>query len=85
MRKIIAIAGSVIALPVTGWACDACQKQQPAFTRGITHGAGPAGNADWIIVIAMVAVSLVTLFLSARYLVRPGEKHKSHIKHSIFQ
>ena len=83
MKKICSTIIALLSCPAAALACDACEKQQPAFTRGITHGAGPTGGFDWVIVGAMVIVSLATLILSARYLFRPGEKERTHIKHSI--
>ena len=85
MQKLFITLILMLMLPVQYLACDACEKQQPAFTRGITHGAGPTGNADWVIVTAMIIISLVTLVLSAKHLLRPGETDKSHIKHSILR
>ncbi|MBS3914902.1 MAG: hypothetical protein KG003_10405 [Bacteroidetes bacterium] len=63
--------------------CDACEKQQPAITRGITHGNGPNNNWDWVIVIVMVVITLVTLCFSIWYLIRPGENQSRHIKRTI--
>lgn len=64
-------------------ACPACEKQQPAITRGITHGAGPQSNWDWLIVTVISIVTLLTLFYSLKFLIKPGEKNDSHIKNSI--
>jgi hypothetical protein len=64
-------------------ACPVCDKQQPSITRGLTHGAGPQSNWDWVIIGVVAALTLVTLVLSIRYLVKPGEKESSHIKQSI--
>lgn len=83
MRKLIFIFIAIFQGPAIALACDACQKQQPAFTRGITHGAGPTGELDWVIVSAMTLVALAVLVLSIRYLFRPGENKKTHIKHTI--
>ncbi|MBX2935146.1 MAG: hypothetical protein KF825_12950 [Ferruginibacter sp.] len=64
-------------------ACPVCEKQQPAITRGITHGAGPQSNWDWIIVTVISIITLATLFYSVKFLVKPGEKNSNHIKNSI--
>lgn len=64
-------------------ACPACEKQQPKITQGITHGAGPDSNWDWVIIGVISAVTVLTLIFSLKYLIRPGEKNKDHIKLSI--
>lgn len=67
----------------TALACSVCEKQQPKILRGITHGAGPQGNFDFIIIWIMVAITLATLYFSIKYLVRPGERSGAHIKRFI--
>jgi len=42
-------------------ACPACEAQQPKLLRGITHGVGPQGDADYIIVSIMVFITLIAL------------------------
>lgn len=66
-------------------ACPVCEKQQPTITMGLTHGAGPESNWDWVIIAAITLITLLTLFYSIKYLVRPGERKPSHIKHFIIQ
>lgn len=65
-------------------ACPVCERNQPKVLKGITHGAGPEGNWDYVIVWTTVAIVLVTLFFSVKWLIRPGEKSDQHIKRSIF-
>lgn len=65
------------------FACPACEKQQPAFLKGITHGAGPDGNWDYVIVTIAVIIVLFTLFFSVKWLIRPGEQSQSHIKRLV--
>ncbi len=65
------------------WACPVCERQQPALLKGITHGAGPEGRFDFIIVFAAIIIVLVTLFFSIKWLIRPGEKSGDHIKRLI--
>lgn len=64
-------------------ACPVCEKQQPKITQGLTHGAGPQSNWDWVIIAAITAVTLLTFIFSLKYLIRPGEKNSNHIKQSI--
>lgn len=67
----------------TLFACSVCEKQQPRILRGITHGAGPQGKFDYVIIWIMVAVTLATLYYSVKWLVRPGERSRTHIKRFI--
>lgn len=65
-------------------ACPVCEKQQPKITQGITHGAGPGSNWDWVIIGVMTLITVLTLIFSLKYLIKPGEKNADHIKQSIF-
>lgn len=64
-------------------ACPVCEQQQPRLLRGITHGIGPSGNWDYVIIIAAVLVVLATLFYTIKWLIKPGEKETNHIKRTI--
>jgi hypothetical protein len=82
MKKLLVIL--LILLPVAGAiACPACEKQQPKLLQGITHGAGPSGPMDMVIVWFMVAIVFLTLFFSVKWIIRPGEKSAGHIKRFI--
>ncbi|MFD2146117.1 hypothetical protein [Mucilaginibacter antarcticus] len=65
------------------FACDACKKQQPKFLQGITHGAGPDGLKDYVIVAVMVGLTLYTLFATVRCLLKPSESGEDHVKRII--
>ena len=65
------------------FACDACKLQQPKVTRDFTHGVGPRGDFDWIIVAVIAVLTIFTFEYSLKYLVKPGEKEQNHIKNSI--
>ena len=67
------------------WACDACKLAQPKVTQNFTHGQGPSGNIDWVIVGIVALITLYTLIYSIKYLAKPGEQKKNHIKYSILQ
>lgn len=82
MKRII-ITLLAVALYSASFACEVCQKQQPKLLRGITHGAGPQSNWDYVIVVAIAVVVLVALFYSVKWLIKPGEQQAGHIKHSI--
>jgi hypothetical protein len=64
-------------------ACPVCEKQQPKITRGLTHGAGPQNNWDWVIIGIIAAITLLTFILSLKYLLNPGEKNGNHVKQYI--
>jgi hypothetical protein len=83
MKKTISLIILLLAA-VSTWACPVCEKQQPKILRGITHGAGPQSNWDYVIIWSMVAIVAFTLFFSLKWLIRPGEQAESHIKRSIF-
>ena len=65
------------------FACDACKLQQPKVTRDFTHGVGPRGDFDWIIVAVIAVLTIFTFVYSLKYLVKPGEKNQDNIKNSI--
>ncbi len=82
MKKAILLILIAFTSIVT-FACPACEKQQPKLLKGITHGAGPNGNLDYVIVSIAVIIVLFTLFFSVKWLIRPGEQSQSHIKRLI--
>jgi hypothetical protein len=45
--------------------------------------AGPAGLFDYIMAALAVAVLLLTLYLSVKYFLKPGETGDDHIKKKI--
>lgn len=84
--KVKVFIGSTISLclfVVAAFGCPACEKQQPKLLQGITHGAGPGGFTDYIIIGIATAIVLVTLFFSIKWLINPGEKKANHIKQFI--
>lgn len=74
---------SMLLINVTLWACPVCEKQQPKITQGLTHGAGPQSNWDWVIIAVITVITALTFIFSLRYLIKPGEKDTNHIKQSI--
>jgi uncharacterized protein HemY len=81
--KKISLVFLLITLHTATLACEVCKKQQPKVLRGITHGAGPQSEWDYIIILAMSIIVIITLFYSIKWLVRPGERNEDHIKNSI--
>lgn len=64
-------------------ACPVCEKQQPKITRGLTHGAGPESNWDWVIIGVITAITVLTFVFSLKYVIKPKEKNTNHIKRLI--
>jgi len=83
MKKVTTIAMALAVSIGSAMACTVCKEQQPKILKGLTHGVGPDGNWDYLIVAVMVAVVSGTFLMSARYLVKPGEREQLHIKYSI--
>ncbi|WP_304344507.1 hypothetical protein [Chryseobacterium koreense] len=84
MKNLVKILGLVLVLVANfALACDACKLQQPKLTQGFTHGTGPDSKWDWVIVAVIALITIYTLIYSIKYIAKPGEKNKNHIKHSI--
>lgn len=81
--KAVSLVVILLVCHLTVIACEVCQKQQPKITQGLTHGAGPQSNWDWVIIAAIAAITLWTFIYSIKYLVRPGERNTDHIKQII--
>lgn len=84
MKKLFLFGIFILSL-VEGVACPACEKQQPELLKGISHGTGPESSWDMVIVWAIVVIVLFTLIFSIKFLVKPGEKSKNHIKRFILE
>ena len=65
-------------------ACEVCKKQQPKILQGITHGAGPQSDWDYVVVWCTVIIVAISLFYAVKWILHPGEKESEHIKRSIF-
>lgn len=64
-------------------ACDVCKKNQPTGFKNITHGAGPTGTIDYVIMATALVIVLATLYLSFKYLIKPRENNPDHIKNIV--
>lgn len=82
MKKIVFLF-PLLLMALINSACPVCEKQQPAILKGITHGAGPDSNWDYVIVIATAIIVLGTLYYTIKWLVKPGEKENNHIKRTV--
>ncbi|WP_299183982.1 hypothetical protein [uncultured Aquimarina sp.] len=68
---------------LVSFACDLCKKNQPKGLEDITHGEGPEGNIDYIIMYSAIIIVGYTLIMSLKYLIKPKEKEDSHIKNLV--
>ncbi len=75
---------TALLLPVALLACPVCEKRQPKLLRGITHGAGPESNWDYVIIGITAAIVGGSLYFSVKWLCKPGEAGDDHIKRIIF-
>lgn len=83
MKKTIILLATALYIGGPALACPVCEKQQPRLLQGISHGAGPSNDWDYLIVWLMAAVVACTLYFSVKMLVRPGERMQNHIKRTI--
>lgn len=83
MKKVILLIFVFIFQHAAVFACEVCKKQQPKLLQGISHGAGPQSNWDYVIVWSAVIIVVATLFYSIKWLVKPGEEGNEHIKRTI--
>lgn len=74
----IAIITSNVAL-----ACELCKTKQPKGFENLTHGEGPEGNIDYIIMYSALIIVGYTLIMSVKYLINPREKKYNHIKNQV--
>ena len=75
----------VAALSQATRACELCVKEQPAVLQGISHGTGPGGYLDYIIIWTAALIVGITLVLSIKYLSHPERNFPDHIKHIILE
>lgn len=84
MKKILVLLVSFV-FQQWAFACPACEKNQPAILRGITHGTGPDSNWDFVIIGVTVLIVTYCFTITLFRLLKPGENSKNHIKHLIFK
>lgn len=86
MKTKIIISLLFLFVFTTGaFACEVCEAQQPKILKGAIHGPGPESMVDYIISITAAIIVLITLVLSIKYLVKPGEKNPDHIKNIVLE
>ena len=82
MRKIIGTFIFATAQNIV-YACAVCERNKPKVLQGITHGSNPESNWDYVIVLVIGAVAILTLIYSIKYFVKPNENNVDHIKYSF--
>ena len=66
LLSLMLLIGMVLSFSLPAMACEACKQQQPKFLQGITHGAGPGSNWDYVIIVIMVLVTLYSLYATVK-------------------
>lgn len=85
-RKFLLVMGlMVLGLSSPLLACEVCKAQQPKVLQNITHGAGPQGQSDFIIIAVATVIVLFTLVFSIKYLLKPGEESPGHVKRTVLE
>jgi hypothetical protein len=83
MKKIISII-SFLILYSSMYACPVCERANAKKAFGsISHGTGPNSNWDYVVVWITIVISVIALFYSVKWLIKPAEKNSDHIKNSI--
>ena len=82
MKKLLCLIPMLFFITVAK-TCPVCEKKQPEILKGITHGAGPQTDWDYVIVWFMVLILTTTLAFTLKWIFNPGEKSNTHIKRLV--
>jgi len=82
LKALLVVAG-ILGAYSSAMACDACKAQQPKFLQGVTHGAGPASNWDYVVVSLMVIITVYSFYAMVKCLAKPADKNHEGIKSII--
>jgi hypothetical protein len=82
MKKLLVLPIALLTA-VTVSACEVCKRNQPKVLQEFTHGAGPGGATDYIIMGTAIVIVAVALVLAIKHLARPNEDDPDHIKNII--
>lgn len=85
MSRFLHLLALLLLSPTVAFACEVCSAQQPSIWQRFTHGSGPQGPLDYVIVLCAAAVVFITFGYSLKYLLRPGERGSDHIKRAILE
>lgn len=83
--KVLLVVIGILSAYSSAMACDACKAQQPKFLQGVTHGAGPTSNWDYIVVSIMVVITAYSFYAMVKCLAKPAEKGHEDIKNIILK
>ena len=75
----------LLLFQIAAIACPVCERNQPKVLRGIVHGSGPDSNWDYVSIVITIIISILALLYSIKWLIKPNENNKNHIKYSIFK
>ncbi len=81
--KRVAITILLLFVTLMSWACPVCERQQPKLLKGVIHGQGPNSKWDYLIICLFVLITIMALYYSIKWLIKPGEADTNHIKYSI--
>lgn len=79
------VSGLLFSISNSAMACELCKENQPKVLRSVSHGAGPQGNIDYIIIWTAAVLVGIALFFSLKYLIKPNEDGKSHVKNIVIE
>lgn len=82
MKKLI-LTLTLLFLGFISYACPVCERNKTNALAKLGHGSGPDSNWDYIIVVVIGLIAVVTLIYSVMWIIKPGEKNADHIKYSI--
>jgi hypothetical protein len=74
MKKNLFALLTLLLLTLPALACPVCEKKQPKGFAGITHGVGPGGLFDYVMLYGSIGVVVVTFALFFFYLARPDRR-----------
>lgn len=83
-KLVVAFTGVLFFSAVS--ACPVCERANEKKIFGIAvHGTAPDSQWDYLIVYVIIIITILTLFYSIKWLIKPGEKSNAHIKHIILK
>lgn len=68
-KNLLLLVSLLVSLPI--WACPVCDKRQPKGFAGITHGVGPSGVFDYLMLYGSILVVVLTAGLFIRFALWP--------------
>jgi len=81
--KALLVVADILGAYSSAMACEACKAQQPKFLQGVTHGAGPTSNWDYVVVSLMVIITVYSFYAMVKCLAKPADKNHEGIKSII--